>query len=335
MVDLKNSSLSQEQILKIHYNMLLSRLLDEKLISIYKKGRGYFWVGAAGEEAFGVPLGLLVRKGRGVHCDWLYLHYRCTGTAAAMGVPTIDVFRMMLNKKTDPFSQGKNFIHHYCIPEWNIPPVTSTVEIQHSIAIGTAHVQSRESKKGITIVTGGDAGTALADFSTALFWSSKPSNPLPLLIIVLNNRWGISTESKTQQSEDVIINRGKAFNIQTHRVDGNCPVESWQTLEAALKYVRTYRKPALIEAQVSRLYGHSSASGAQYAAGEECCLKNFEDRLIKSKILTKSKLQSLRRDIHLKLKNESEAVLLEEEPSKQDVWKNIFANGETADWRKF
>jgi len=64
----------------IYQKMFFSRLLDEKLISIFKKGEGYFWIGAPGEEAFGVALGKLVRKGQGIHHDWLHLHYRCTGT---------------------------------------------------------------------------------------------------------------------------------------------------------------------------------------------------------------------------------------------------------------
>ena len=335
MMNLKDKGLSQQQILKIHYNMLLSRLLDEQLIQIYKKGQSYFWVGAVGEEAIGVSLGMLVRKGKGIHYDWLYLHYRCTGTMTAIGVNTKDVFRMMLMKKTDPFSQGKNFIHHYCIPEWNIPPITSTVEIQHSIAIGTAHAQSQESQEGITIVTGGDAGTALADFATALVWSSKPSNPLPLLIIVLNNGWGISTEYKGQHGESSIADRAKAFNIQTYCVNGNCPIESYQTLKQAVDYVRQNRKPALLEAKVSRLYGHSSASGVQYVQNEECCLKNFEEQLIKNQILTKLQIQEIRQNIIQKLKEEYKQVCLEKEPSGQNIDHNIFVNNENADWRKF
>ena len=45
--------------------MVKSRALEERLIKIYKSGDAFFWIGGPGEEAFGVPLGLLVNKGQG------------------------------------------------------------------------------------------------------------------------------------------------------------------------------------------------------------------------------------------------------------------------------
>ena len=319
----------------LYKDMLFSRLLDEKLISIFKKGKGYFWVGAPGEEAIGVSLGKLVRKGKGIHSDWLHLHYRCTGTIMAMGVQTKDVLRMMLNKKTDPFTQGKNFIHHYCIPEWNIPPISSTIEIQHNWALGTAHVQSKESQTGITIVTGGDAGTALGDFSTALVWSSRPVRPLPLLMIVLNNHWGISTPYKDQHGEESIARRAEAFQIKNYSVNGNCALESYQVLKEAIDYVRISRKPALVEAQVSRLYGHSSSSGAGRVLNEECSLKNFENRLLKEKVLSSKEIQEMKKKFLEKLSQEYEEVIKDPEPQAQDIWDHIYAHNETANWRDF
>jgi len=55
------------------------------------------------------------------------------------------------------------------------------------MAPGTAMAQKRHGGEGITIVTGGDAGTAEGDFATCLIWSSRPGQELPVLIIVTNN----------------------------------------------------------------------------------------------------------------------------------------------------
>ena len=156
-----------------------------------------------------------------------------------------------------------------------------------------------------------------------------------MLIIVLNNGWGISTEYKGQHGENSIADRAKAFNIQAYCVNGNCPIESYQTLKKALDYVRQNRKPALLEAQVSRLYGHSSAGGVQYVQNEECCLKNFEEQLIKNQVLTKLQVQETRQNIIQKLKEEYKQVCLEEEPSGRNIDHHIFTKNENADWRKF
>ena len=75
--------------------------------------------------------------------------------------------------------------------------------------------------KGITIVQGGDAGTAEGDFATCLVWSSRKGNELPLLILVTNNKWGISTHWDGQHGESRIADRGKAFGMPTATIDGN------------------------------------------------------------------------------------------------------------------
>ena len=330
-----DSDMDSDQLQSIHYNMVLSRLLDERLISIYKKGQGYFWVGAPGEEGFDVPLGLLVKKGQGLSSDWLYLHYRCTGTVLALGLKTKDAIRMMMSKKTDPFTGGRNFIHHYASVEWNLPPITSIVEMQYSIAIGTARAQAQESKEGITIVTGGEAGTAMADFHTALLWSSRPKEPLPLLMIVLNNGWGISTPHSSQQKRGLIQARARAFGIKTFEVDGTDPIKSFHVLREALDFVRNKRKPALIEAHVSRLYGHSSADGAHIRKEEICPLKKFEAYLTDKKIISSQKIKNIHESLFEKLKTETKEVLSEAEPDPQSVWDFVWKGEQPPDWRLF
>src|SRR5882757_2384294 len=76
--------LSPELSLKIHELMLRGRVLEERLITMYRQGDGYFWIGGPGEEAFNVPLGLLVDKGTGLDHDYLHLHYRSSPTLIAM-----------------------------------------------------------------------------------------------------------------------------------------------------------------------------------------------------------------------------------------------------------
>src|SRR5207248_4041838 len=108
--------------------------------------------------------------------------------------------------------------------DWSVLPVRSVIEVQYGMAPGTAIVQKRHGGDGITIVCGGDAGTAEGDFASCLVWSSRPSNELPMLIIVENNGWGISTCAEGQHGEQRVIDRGKAFGIPGEVVDGNDPI---------------------------------------------------------------------------------------------------------------
>ena len=328
-------SLDKALLVKIHNLMVKSRVLEDRLIKIYKSGQAYFWVGGPGEEGFGVPLGLLTHKGCGVNYDYLHLHYRSLSTLLAMGMPYEDAIRLIMNKATDIQTGGRLFVAHHCIPKWNIMPITSTIEVQYSLALGTAWVQHRKKAKGITIVTGGDAGTAEGDFATCLVWSSRPKNKLPILITVQNNRWGISTAYETQHGEKKIIDRGKAFGIRSVQIDGRDPIECFKQLKSEIDYIRKKRQPVLAEIEVSRMYGHSSASGANLDPDAVDPLKMFEEKLLKMNIIKEKQIKSLYKEYNLLSLKVTEQVSLEAHPSRNSIWDHVYQHNENANWRHF
>ncbi|MCC6277580.1 MAG: thiamine pyrophosphate-dependent dehydrogenase E1 component subunit alpha [Oligoflexia bacterium] len=315
--------------------MVKSRVLEERLIKIYKSGEGFFWIGGPGQEAFDVCLGLQLKKGRGNQFDWFHGHYRSTPVLVAMGMEMIEGVRMMKNLATDRSSHGRNFCNHYGFPEWNVAPISSPIEVQYSIAIGTAWAQRAEKTQGITVVTGGDAGTAEGDFASCLVWSSRPGSELPLLILVEDNRWGISTAAETQHGDKHIADRGKAFGMKTMIVDGNNAEESWNAIAEAVDYVRTKRKPLLLQANVSRLYGHSSASGASFVTNETDPIKILEDQLMKEKILTEKQIKAIWEKFQESSMNALNLARTEPQPTAESVWDYVYAGNENADWRKF
>src|SRR5256884_606081 len=141
--------------------MVKARVLEDRLIKMYRQADGYSWIGGPGEEAFTVPLGLLIHKGQGPQYDYCHFHYRQSATLLAMGADPVDAMRQMKNTATDPYSGGRNFVGHYSKREWNVVPVSSPIEVQYSVAPGTAIANKRAGGRGITIVTGGGAEPAL------------------------------------------------------------------------------------------------------------------------------------------------------------------------------
>lgn len=317
--------LPNELLVRIHELMLQTRLLEERLIRMQKQGDGYFWIGGPGEEAFAIPLGLLVHKGTGPDYDYLHLHYRCSGTILAMGGDPLDSLRQMKNTATDPYSGGRNFAGHPAIKEWNVVPVSSPIEVQYSMAPGTALAQKRHGGRGITIVTGGDAGSAEGDFPTCLVWASRPAAELPLLIIVTNNEWGISTAARTQHGEKRISDRGKPFGMETKTINGNDPEVSYREIKKAMDYVRTERKPFLLEANVSRLYGHSSSSGANFISEEVDPLAELEKTLEQRGILSRAQMDSLREKQTQYLLEASKRIRTEPQPEGSTIYDHVFA----------
>jgi 2-oxoisovalerate dehydrogenase E1 component alpha subunit len=118
-------------------------------------------------------------------------------------------------------------------------------------------------------------------------------------------------------------------------INGNDPLESYIKLKESMDYIRETGKPAFVEARLSRLYGHSSASGANFVDNEVDCLKNFEALLLKEGILT----TQMKKEMFEKYEEEGvraqEQVRNEPVPTSESIWEQVFVNNENSDWRKF
>jgi 2-oxoisovalerate dehydrogenase E1 component alpha subunit len=318
-------SLPAERCLEIYRIMVRTRAMEERMIKMSKSGEGYFWIGGPGEEAFNACLGLQVKKGCGPAFDYLHLHYRNSACLVAMGMPLLDGIRQMAMTATDRHSMGRNFSSHYAHRDWNVVPVTSVIEVQYVMAPGTALVQKRHGGDGITIVAGGEAGTSEGDFASCLVWSTRPGNELPVLMIVTNNGWGISTPACSQHGERHVIDRGKAFGIPGEVVDGNDPVASWHALHRAMDYCRHERRPYMLEPLVSRLYGHSSSSGALRVKGEPDCIELFEDKLLDAGLLDQETIHQAHADARAEAEAALDQALHEPRPTPADVEKHTYA----------
>ena len=320
----KSLPLPAEVLLRLHDLMVLARVVEERLIALYKSGHGYFWLGGPGEEAFNVPLGLLINKGQGPAYDYLHFHYRQLATMLAMGEDYIGSLRLTKNSVNDPYTGGRNFIGHYSKREWNVFPVTSTLEVQYAMAPGTALMQKRHGGTGISVVTGGDAGTAEGDFASGLNWATRPGDHLPVLFIVTNNRWGISTPASQVQGAKSICARAEAFGIPTRTIDGNDPIASYECLQEAFAYVRENRSPFFVEAFVSRLYGHSSASGAGFVGNEPDCIVLFEQRLAEMGLLAPDRAKAIREKHAEEVAAVARKVREEPWPAAETLWNHLF-----------
>jgi 2-oxoisovalerate dehydrogenase E1 component alpha subunit len=145
--------------------MVLARLLEERMIQMCLSGEASFWVGGPGEEAFNACVGLQTRKGAGPDHDFLHPHYRSLAVLLALGMAPIDALRQAAMTATDSHSRGRAFASHFSRRAWNVVPVSYPIAVQYAIAPGTALVQKRCGGDAMTIVTGGEAGTAEGDFT--------------------------------------------------------------------------------------------------------------------------------------------------------------------------
>ena len=320
--------MKKELKLKIYDLMVTARCMEERMVKMSKTEDGFFWLGGIGEEAFNVPLGLLAKKGHGLDYDYFHFHYRNGSTMIAMGMDPTDEIRQMNCKSTDPFSGGRNFCNHYSRREWNVVPVTSTIQTQCAIAPGTARAQKRHGGDGITIVTFGDAGTAEGDFHVGLNWATQPDWELPLLFICTNNAYGISTPYTEVHGQKTLAQIAAGYGMETNVIDGNDVEESYAALEKAMGYCRKQRKPYFLQARVSRLHGHSSSSGANRIPDgkEPDPLELWRDKLISQKLITLKEHKEKYEKETKRMLEILQKVRQDPHPTPDSIYKHIFAD---------
>ena len=110
--------------------------------------------------------------------------------------------------------------------------------------------------------------------------------------------------------------------------------ETYLSLKTEMDYIRKTGKPVLMEVHVSRLYGHSSATGANREAGD-CCIDLFEEKLLRHGVLAKGAKKQIWDRYEDESRKAAEQVRTEPVPTAESIWDNVYVGNENADWRKF
>ena len=116
--------------------------------------------------------------------------------------------------------------------------------------------EARYHSDQLTYVSIGEGGTSEGEFWESL--NTACTRKLPVLYLVEDNGYAISVPVEAQTPGGDISRLVESFpDLSVHRCDGTDYLESYDTLEEAIAYVRARRGPALVHAKVMRPYSHS------------------------------------------------------------------------------
>jgi 2-oxoisovalerate dehydrogenase E1 component len=173
---------------------------------------------------------------------------------------------------------------------------------QMGVADGVALHNLIEKNKNITAVFTGEGGTSEGDFHEALNVASVWN--LPVIFIIENNGYGLSTPVNEQYNCKNLSDRGIGYGIESLTVDGNNVIEVYSKIKEIRKKIIKKPQPFLIEFKTFRMRGHEEASGVKYVPKEllekwskKDPVLNFEAFLIDSSILTVEDVTKIKKDI--------------------------------------
>lgn len=237
--------LSEKDLQTLYFTINQTRQFDLKAIALQRTGRLRTFPSSYGQEAIFATCGLLM------HADDVYCpYYRDQAALMQRGMSMTALLQYWGGDErgSSQPSQGKDF--PICIP----------IASQCLHAVGAAYAMQYQHKKQAVVTTIGEGGTSKGDFYEALNMAAL--HQLPVVFIVNNNQWAISTPAAQQTATVQFADKAKAANIDAYRIDGNDVFILHKTIKHALEKAYAQNGPTLIEAVTYRLCDHTTADDA-------------------------------------------------------------------------
>jgi len=264
---------SPDELARAYRIMYMARRLDDREVLLKNQSRIFFQISGAGHEAVQTAAGMLLKPGH----DWFYPYYRDRALCLTLGVTVDEMLLHAVGAAADPASGGRQMPSHWSSPKLHIVSGSSPTGTQLLQSAGCAHASRflRPDSDEITLVGTGEGATSEGEFWETMNMACL--DRLPLLILVEDNGWAISTPVERQTPGGNVAELVANFpGLGRFEVDGTDFVASWRVLEQAIAHVRARKGPALVHATVIRPYSHSLSD-------DERAYKTKEERAAEAK----------------------------------------------------
>jgi len=299
--------LSNKQLLSFYQSLLLPRLIEDKMLILLRQSRISKWFSGYGQEAISVGTTLALDDD-----EYILPMHRNLGTFTTRNIPLHRLFAQFQGKSSG-FTNGRDRSFHFGSKAHHIVGMISHLGPQLGIADGIALASQLKKSKKTTLVFTGDGGASQGDFHEALNVASVWK--LPVIFVVENNCWGLSTPSNEQFNFDSFTLKGPGYGIKTVQVDGNNLLEVYHAISDVSKAIKRHNEPYLVECMTFRIRGHEEASGTKYYPdgliaewSKKDPVTNFEQYLKKEGVLTKSDIDDCKKQIREQIEAGLEAA---------------------------
>lgn len=296
--------LNDQQLVELYKALRLPRLIELRMLSLLRQGRISKWFSGIGQEAISVGAATALNKD-----DVILPMHRNLGIFTTRGVPLEQLFRQLMGK-TGGFTKGRDRSFHFGIPEYHIIGMISHLAAMMPVADGYALAFQLKKEKRVALTFTGDGATSEGDFHEAINLAAVWK--LPVIFLIENNGYGLSTPVSEQFACEELAHRGKGYGIEGVRVDGNNVLETYAAIHKAADKARNGGGPTLIEAVTFRMRGHEEASGTKYIPQklfeewrDRDPIKRFENFLLQNGKLD----EAAKLDIEVKLSRRVENAL--------------------------
>lgn len=252
----------ENDLLRLHRTMSLTRALDQRGMLYQRQGRLGFYLPSSGEEGLQAGSAWALRDD-----DWLFPSYRVPGIALWRGVP-LDKLVANLFGNADDNAKGRQMPVHYSFSEIHWVSVSSPLGTQIVQAAGAARAMQIRGNDSVAATWFGDGSTSTNDFHTGMNFAGVWK--APCIFFCQNNGWAISTPLSEQCAAPALADKAIGYGMPGVRVDGNDVLAVAQVMREAVDRARSGGGPTFIEALSYRMGPHSSSDDpTRYRPGDE------------------------------------------------------------------
>ena len=284
------------EIINALKSLLLPRLIEEKMLILLRQGKISKWFSGIGQEAISVGSTLAMDKD-----EFILPMHRNLGVFTTREVDLYQLFCQFQGKK-EGFTKGRDRSFHFGTMQHKVVGMISHLGPQLGIACGIALAEKIEKTNRSVLVFSGDGGASEGDFHEALNVASVWQ--LPVIFVIENNQWGLSTPSKEQFNCKQFIDKGIGYGMKTEQVDGNNILQVYDCIKKVKLSQSKKPEPFLVEALTFRMRGHEEASGTKYYPKglqdkwktKDPILK-LETEILKNNILGENEIEEFKNNI--------------------------------------
>jgi 2-oxoisovalerate dehydrogenase E1 component len=164
------------------------------------------------------------------------------------------------------YTKGRDRSFHFGSLENAVVGMISHLGPQLSLANGVALADTLSGQNKVSMAFTGEGGTSQGEFHEALNVAAVWQ--LPVIFIIENNGYGLSTTTDEQYKCATLADRGIGYGMKSLTIDGNNILEVYQTIKKIKEEITLRPEPVLVECMTFRMRGHEEASGTKYVPKE-------------------------------------------------------------------
>ena len=257
-----DTELKPEQLLELYRYLQLTRLVEERLVNLYRQTKvvgGVFR--SLGQEATAVGTAYALQGS-----DFITPLIRDLGAVLVKGIRPREIFAQYMAKAWGP-SGGRDLnIHFGDMSKGFIGPISHLGDMI-PVMTGVLLAARMQQKPAVAIAYIGDGGMSTGAFHEGINFAAVQK--LPLIVVAEYNHYAYSTPTTLQTAVRDLAEKAAGYDIPATIVDGNDVVACYEVTRRAADYARKGGGAVLIEAKTYRRRGHAEHDDQRYVPNGE------------------------------------------------------------------